>query len=602
MKKIYTYILSTLAAAAALVSCDLASFNDSGSFLDQSSPSTFDDATVFSNYTLAEQAIFSISMSMVEQNSYRGRYLPYYGYNTDIEWWNDLKANNTKSDILSYNMQSNNSEFDNEKNPYSDIYSGIERANLAIDGLRKYGNTASDAQMAYLLGEALTMRAMLYYDLIKAWGDVPARFEPVSSATMYLPKSDRDVIFKQILADLEESFDYLVYPGGNEATKKTDRVNKAFAQGLYARIALFASGYSQRADSSTPRLSKDSDLSKDVLYPKALNALKEVIASGSASLYADYQDLWKAFNEFDLNAGKEVLYSIPFGSEPMKRGRWNYSFAVKNEGGIILGSTYSQGGTAGPVPTFFFDFAEGDVRRDLTCINWKWNKNSLQEPSNIDTWYFGKYRFEWMYSNPYTGGNDDGAKPIVMRYSDILLMASEIANELGDLSAAKDYFRPVRARACGDEAASKLLDGISSKDEMFDAIVDERAFEFCGEFLRKADLIRWNLLKTKLDETKDKMYALASLQAPYDFLSGDIYYKEADDEQSIIIWGLKPGENVKPEGNDWEPSLKYISTTKLKADKIDLIYQNDPDTKQFWPIPQTVINNSQGSLSNDYGY
>lgn len=42
-------------------------------------------------------------------------------------------------------------------------------------------------------------------------------------------------------------------------------------------------------------------------------------------------------------------------------------------------------------------------------------------------------------------------------------------------------------------------------DAFFNAIVEQRAFEFAGESLRKADLIRWNLLKTKLDEAKDKM-------------------------------------------------------------------------------------------------
>ena len=37
---------------------------------------------------------------------------------------------------------------------------------------------------------------------------------------------------------------------------------------------------------------------------------------------------------------------------------------------------------------------------------------------------------------------------------------------------------------------------------MFQAIVDERALEFAGELIRKADLIRWGMLKSKMDETK----------------------------------------------------------------------------------------------------
>ena len=42
------------------------------------------------------------------------------------------------------------------------------------------------------------------------------------------------------------------------------------------------------------------------------------------------------------------------------------------------------------------------------------------------------------------------------------------------------------------------MNAISGKDAMFKAIVDERAFEFCGEMTRKFDLIRWGLLKEKI--------------------------------------------------------------------------------------------------------
>ena len=54
--------------------------------------------------------------------------------------------------------------------------------------------------MAKLLGEVLTIRALVYYDLIRAWGDVPARFEPITSGTIYRPKESRDVIFKHLMS------------------------------------------------------------------------------------------------------------------------------------------------------------------------------------------------------------------------------------------------------------------------------------------------------------------------------------------------------------------------------------------------------------------
>ena len=120
--------------------------------------------------------------------------------------------------------------------PFAAIFTGVERINLAIKGLRTYGNVTDDADMRYLLGEALTLRAVFYADLMKAYGEVPARFEPVTPETIYLNKSDRDVIYKQILGDLEEAIPYLVWPGANAATASTGRMSRAFAEGLYARL------------------------------------------------------------------------------------------------------------------------------------------------------------------------------------------------------------------------------------------------------------------------------------------------------------------------------------------------------------------------------
>ena len=214
MKKIII-VTAALVAPMTIPSCE--------KVLDQNSPSTFDDSVVYSNYTLAEQTIFSIHIAFGEQNSYRGRFLPWYGFNTDIEWYNSAK-NDDKTQIVAYDIRTNNSQLNDSKNPFADMYSGIERANLAIEGLRTYGNTEQDSKMAYLLGEALTLRAMLYYDLTKAWGDVPARFSSLTSESLYVKKADRDVIYKQILSDLDEAIKYLPYPGASSQTATTDRI------------------------------------------------------------------------------------------------------------------------------------------------------------------------------------------------------------------------------------------------------------------------------------------------------------------------------------------------------------------------------------------
>ena len=606
MKKIFLSIFSAVALLSLGTSCE--------KFLDSESPSSFDSATVYSNYDLAEGPIYGITEAFCEVNSYRGRFLPWYGFNTDIEWYNTYKPGDGRSDIAAYQCEPNNAQLNLSNGPFPLMYMGIERANLVIEGIREYGKPEENADMAYLLGEALTLRAMIYYDLVKAWGDVPARFESLQSSTIYMPKESRDVIFNQILGDLEEAIPYLPYPGKTDATSRTDRVNKVFAEGLYARIALLASGYAIRPDDGmvgtgdlgTVRLSSDANLQKSVLYPKALSYLKDAINSGSASLENDFEHYWYKQNNMDnLAAGPayETLYVIPFGAG---RGRWNFTFAISSEGASISNGV-TRGGDAGPVPTMYFKYGANDQRRDVSCVNYKWNKDNSIEPAGIAKWYFGKYRFEWMDAQPYSGGNDDGIKPVVMRYADILLMAAEIANEEGDLNYAKSCLLEVRGRAYTghEEEAEAYVNGIAGKDAMFNAIVDERALEFCGEFLRKADLIRWNLLKTKLDEAAGDMLELRDLQGSYSGLTGDICYALTPDEKALDILFLKAGEEI-PGG--YEITTGYVNKyddgkkTGFYYDRIKGIYYRNPEQYMFWPIFNDTMTNSQGSIKNDYGY
>ena len=610
-------------AAASLTSCD-----EDG--LKTPTQSSFDESVVYSNYTLAEYNVFGIYEVFGHTNCHRGRYLPWYGFNTDIELYNNTNVDE-KSQIARYSMTVTNGQLNLANGPYNELMGGIERANLAIRGIRQYGNPEGNPQMAELLGEALTARALLYAELLKAYGEVPARFAPIDANTIYLNKSDKDIIFKQLLADLEEAFNYMKWPLQSAVTATTDRPSLAFAKGLYARLALMASGYSLRPDDGmvgtgnpgTVRLSVDPDLQKEVLYPKALAALKDVINYSGLSLM-DYTQLWKDFNNMDITAGKEVIYVIPSSDT---RGRWNYTFAIRTEGNPEWSQspTTSRGGTAGPVPTLYWKYGAQDVRRDISCVNWKWvlgpDGKNIPELAGPNDWYFGKFRLEWQIKAPYNGGNDDGIKPVYMRYADILLMAAEIANDPAcgerDEAFAKKCLLEVRKRAYkGNEAvAETYVNGISGQTAVFNAIVDERALEFVGEMLRKQDLIRWNLLKTKIDEAKEDLK---------DWMDGAgtqfgpaVWYKYAADG-SIQTYGYnETATTSEAPGEGWEcytdskgavaTYFKFTSEdTGAYSDsaqkKLDSFYDNDPDTRQWWPIPDATLINSQGTLVNDYGF
>ena len=192
MKTLKTIIL--LAASVCLCSC----LND---FLEAKTESSFTDETIFSDPSLATGAVMGIYES-INFNSFNGRLWAYHGYNNDTERHLSSTSgvtpaqNDTHSAYAVYKY----SETDNY---FGDAFSyatiAIERANNCIGGLRAYGDTEHNADMAYLLGEALFLRAWIYYELVGIWGNIPARFDSLSNESLYAGRADRDVIWKQLL-------------------------------------------------------------------------------------------------------------------------------------------------------------------------------------------------------------------------------------------------------------------------------------------------------------------------------------------------------------------------------------------------------------------
>jgi len=124
--------------------------------------------------------------------------------------------------------------------------------------------------------------------------------------------------------------------------------------------------------------------------------------------------------------------------------------------------------------------------------------------------------------------------------------------------------------------------------------------------LRKGDLIRWNLLSTKLNEAKTKLTALAGRTGKYAGYPDKIYYKTAADGESLVIYGLEKGQTDAegaalgyPSNKGWFISDGVAALTDLK---INSLFLREPNERQFWPIWQVFIDASNGQLTNDYGY
>ena len=600
MNKYIKTSFMAMSLAAVVSSCDM----------DAPTISTLDETSVFSTYSLAEAEVMSIHISFGETNSYRGRFLPYYGLNTDLETgsgtYPSLKDQATdKQGLWNYSTLSTNGQMNTDNNAYAKFYEGIERANLAIEGIRKHGNIEANPDMRHLLGEALTLRAVVYNDLVKAWGDVPARFEPNNPTNVYMPRANKDEIYKQLLADLAEAEQYCYWPKESSITKSTERVSKAFVKGLRARIALYACGYALRGDGY--RRSNDPELSQDKMMQIVKDECLDVINQGSNKL-GDFKSNFVKLCQDNVTAGDESLWEIPFSDG---RGRVLYTWGVKHNAKDQY-TQQAQGGVNGPLPYLYYDYDVDDIRRDITCVPYDWSKEltegkSHQQLRAINKWCFGKLRYEWM-KRIVTSTNDDGVNWQYMRLADVYLMAAEAVNYLDGPSSAWQYMKPVLDRALPAEKVAALQAKYTASKEAFQAgIVEQRAFEFAGEALRKADLVRWGIIDEKMAEAKQKLTDLANRQGAYADLPVKIYWKLADNGEDILIYGLNHGDtddqgsNLKAEGytaKDWFVASKDGSNI-ITDDYIEGLYVKQPSLNCVWPIWQTFIDKSNNMLNND---
>ena len=640
MKTLKTIIL--LAAAACLGSC----LND---YLEAQTESSFTDETIFADPTLATGAVMGIYES-INFNSFNGRLWAYHGYNNDTERHLNSTAgvsaaqNDSHAAYAVYKYTENDNYFGDA---FSYAMIAIERANNCIEGLRTWGDTEHDADLAYLLGEALFLRAWIYYELVNLWGNIPARFEPLSNENLYSERTDRDVIWKQLLADLEEAARLMPWPGQG-VTSSVLRPNRAAAKALRARIALTAGGYAYHlyGELNTAQLSADPELTVEKTYAIARDECRDIMRHEGEGflLEPDFAKIFKDNCAAKTSAGGEPLWELPFKYN--SRGNWMVAAGVYHRGpggsGTIAAdsdpyTSVYMGGTMGVVPTLYYDFDVNDRRRDISVVAFRW-ANGVQELIRPSMMTAGKLRAEWKDPSApkFSANANDGISPIVLRYADVLLMFAEADNRLngGPTDEAKLALQRIRERAFGTPQDEYVARVSGSEAEFQQAIRTERRFEFVGEMIRKQDLVRWNLLRAGMDRVKQDMYDLRSLSGAYADVPAYVFWKyksSTPGEREIVWYGLNRGETAPGiEGHriadqaaldawmkaggwrNWNPSGNAAAAPAapplwitpsgasgyLSDEYIEAQYHTDPDRRLDMPLPSSVIMNSQGHLNN----
>jgi len=604
-KNLYKLTLSV----AAIV---LLSFNSCNKFLDQKPITDVSTDVVFSDVPSALKALAGVYSRMVGDAGYGIRVSLYYPLDTDEVQGPTGAGDNDRRDIARYAATPGNAQI---TNPFNQMFAGIEYANICIANIPKMamysnGTDQEKKKLQRMYGEALTLRAQFYTEAIRNWGDLPANFAPASTLATSNPfpsRTNRDTIYDRLLEDLKLAA--TLVPWRNELSTIGDgadeRITKGTVKGLRARIALYRGGFSLRQDGVVKR-------SADYLkyYQIARDEAAEVMASNQHSLNPSYKALWKD----QVNAR---AVADPNGE---------LMFQASGIGGVGAGDTklaYYNGPTVNALgnksinilPTYFYAFDSTDLRRDVTCAIYNVAADgSAKIGQAITAICDGKYRRDWI-SNPTVSPADKiqyfSLKWQILRYADVMLMFAEAENELnGPTAAAYNAVNQVRRRGYGQSitapnAAVDLPAGLS-KASFFTAIVKERSLELGGEGVRKYDLIRWNMLASKIAETKAALLAMSTLSAPYNTLPTSMFYRtgSTSDDNRFGATGLwansfyKAAPTATPSGTTKVVWLSAaINTTALSRFATGFV----TGKSELLPIPQPA-RDANRNLTQNPGY
>lgn len=386
------------------------------------------------------------------------------------------------------------------------FYKGINSANTVINNGQDLLNSPNikirNAAKKYV-AEARTLRAFYYMDLVRRFGDIPIRTISTDISNHNSKISSREEVYQLIFRDLEEAA--LDLPWHDEDESMSGRVTKGTALGLLVRAYMYAGGYSLQRDGVMKRPENYQDY-----YRKAEIYSRELITSGKHALNPNYEDIFKKLCQ-NIPEPKESMFVIDF-SYP-EGDKAHYGCIGARTIGVEIKGHSDVYNISPELRTHYFayqKFKNGDLRRgysiaDYTLEGTKFEKKPI-EVKQSSKWGVAKWRRDWHDPAPIEKNYSEVNFPM-LRYAEVLLMRAELLNELyGPTEEAIELVNQVRRRGYGVDihTYSPAVDVPrkyrQSKEDFFNFLTEEYAREFLGEHGRKFHLIRWNLLKQKLDE------------------------------------------------------------------------------------------------------
>lgn len=473
--------------------------------------------------------------------------------------FSDAKNNNVLDQFDISVAPSYNNLFNTD---WINYYAAIFRCNKVIQAEETADWGGDLAARGRIIGQARALRAILYFDLARMFGDVPLVTVPTEEN---LPRTAASEVYKQIFEDLKYAAANIpanAFPLDNR--KENDgRITKYAAEALLARAYLYYTGYyGQENEGCTKQ--------------EAIDALEDIINNGGYELEANYADLFMPACTKDASNGSNYAWDTTFKGKYYNNGGWvsdiskevilNLKFSATadyngNADGNVFqvylgprnkcatGVNIASGWGACSVTQKFVDTYKDDPRFSA-CV-WSCADAGFDADVN-DTWeYTGYYtrKYAPMCFSDGTRqevGFELGEQHMnityyqdwtVMRYADVLLMHSE-------LTGTNTGLNMVHQRSCPGESLSYSIENIRK----------ERAIEFAFEGIHFWDLMRYE---------KDGAYAGRAIA-------------EAQNGAKVMNGGVE-------------------TTTSFKID-------NFTSKKGLMQIPNTQITLSGGVLTQNAGW
>jgi hypothetical protein len=341
---------------------------------------------------------------------------------------------------------------------WSQIYFSLLQVNNLLKNIEQLEAAGATGYNSYK-GQALTLRAIMYFDLVRLYGKcydldknaygVPNITTPLNSSAQPLRNTVNEN-YTQILSDLNTAAPLL------SKTKSNGFVN------YYGNLAMRARVYLYMKD-----------------YVNALKAAEEIITSNVYTLYSNaaWVDSWKA------QYGSESILEI--GVYPLEG----------DLGANSIGAYLRKKGDGGSTILGWFiasDYFLNRLKEDAADVRW-----GVMKEDEISTTANPRKGSLYKYSGSVTLAGDGKSTSTavnlkVIRLSEVYLIAAEAALS-SDATKAATYLNAIRKRAPN-------LAPATAATVTLDMILDERSKELFGEGQRFFDMIRLNKSITFNDE------------------------------------------------------------------------------------------------------